>query len=150
MTGAPQNLGVDTFPDPVGHFGAHWQAVRRCRQCGVAGGAALQAVRRCRRLASAPGAARLVLEYVVLDSPRNLSSISIAVLSNYEDNLDTAATTANKSMHFYPNAIYLFFPTIFRMSVSANIRFSAASPLLSFSSFCRIQIDIFSSVVSTD
>ena len=38
MTGAPQNLGVDTFPDPVGHFGAHWQAVRRCRRCGVAGG----------------------------------------------------------------------------------------------------------------
>ena len=21
----PINLGVDTFPDPVGHFGAHWQ-----------------------------------------------------------------------------------------------------------------------------
>ena len=39
----PKNLGVDTFPDPVGHFGAHWQAVRRCR-----------------RWASAPGAARLV------------------------------------------------------------------------------------------
>ena len=111
----------------------------------------LQLVRRCRRLASAPGAARLVLKYVVLDSPRNLSSISIAVLSNYEDNLDTAATTANKSMHFYPNAIYLFsLISIFCMSVSANIRFSAASPLLSFSSFCRIQIDIFSSVVSTD
>ena len=34
----PKNLGVDTFPDPVGHFGAHWrpfwvlQAVRRCRR----------------------------------------------------------------------------------------------------------------------
>ena len=44
MTGAPQNLGVDTFPDPVSHFWAHWrpfwilQAVRRCRRCGVAGG----------------------------------------------------------------------------------------------------------------
>ena len=31
----PKNLGVDTFPDPVGHFGAHWHAVWRC---GVAGG----------------------------------------------------------------------------------------------------------------
>ena len=38
MTGAPNNLGLDPFPDPVGHFGAHWQAVRRCRRCGVAGG----------------------------------------------------------------------------------------------------------------
>ena len=37
LTGAPQNLGVDTFLDPVGHFGAHWHAVRRCRRCGVAG-----------------------------------------------------------------------------------------------------------------
>ena len=40
----PKNLRVDTFPDPVGHFGAPWQpywilhAVRRCRQGGVAGG----------------------------------------------------------------------------------------------------------------
>ena len=34
----PKNLGVDTFPDPFGHFGAHWQAVWRCRLCGVAGG----------------------------------------------------------------------------------------------------------------
>ena len=39
----PKNLGVDTFPDPVRHFGAPWrpfwilQAVRRCRRCGVAG-----------------------------------------------------------------------------------------------------------------
>ena len=24
LTGAPKNLGVDTFPDPVGHFGAPW------------------------------------------------------------------------------------------------------------------------------
>ena len=32
LTGASQNLGVDTFPDPVGHFGAHWQAVRHCRR----------------------------------------------------------------------------------------------------------------------
>ena len=34
----PKNLGVDIFPDPVGHSGAHWrpfyifQAVRRCRR----------------------------------------------------------------------------------------------------------------------
>ena len=34
----PKNLGEDTSPDPVGHFGAQWQAVRRCRRCGVAGG----------------------------------------------------------------------------------------------------------------
>ena len=38
LTGAPQNLAVDTFPDPVGHFGAPWrpywnlQVVRRCRR----------------------------------------------------------------------------------------------------------------------
>ena len=25
LTGAPQNLGVDPFPDPVGHFGAPWR-----------------------------------------------------------------------------------------------------------------------------
>ena len=25
MTGVPKNLGVDTFPDPVGHFGAPWR-----------------------------------------------------------------------------------------------------------------------------
>ena len=39
----PKNLGVDTFPDPVAHFGAPWQpywilqVVRRCRWCSVAG-----------------------------------------------------------------------------------------------------------------
>ena len=43
----PENLGVDTFPDPIGHFGASWWI--------------LQVVRRCRQWASAPGAARLVL-----------------------------------------------------------------------------------------
>jgi len=42
-----QNLGVDTFPDPVGHFGAPVPAI-----LDFAGGAALQA--------SAPFAARLV------------------------------------------------------------------------------------------
>ena len=45
----PKNLGVDTFPDPVGHFGAHW------RQFWI-----LQAVRRSSRWASALDAARLV------------------------------------------------------------------------------------------
>ena len=25
MTGAPKNLGVDHFPDPVGKFGALWR-----------------------------------------------------------------------------------------------------------------------------
>ena len=43
------NLGLDPFPDPVGHFGAPWRPFW-----------ILQAVRRCRRWASAPGAARLV------------------------------------------------------------------------------------------
>ena len=38
LTGVPNNLGLDPFADPVGHFGAHWQAVRHCRRCGVAGG----------------------------------------------------------------------------------------------------------------
>ena len=39
-----RSLWVYTFPDPVSHFGAPWQlfwilqAVRFCRQCGVAGG----------------------------------------------------------------------------------------------------------------
>ena len=49
MTGTPKNLGVDTFPDPLCHFGAPWRPFW-----------ILQAVRRCRRLASAPFAARLV------------------------------------------------------------------------------------------
>ena len=37
MISVPNNCRVDTFPDPVGHFGAHWrpfwilQAVRCCR-----------------------------------------------------------------------------------------------------------------------
>ena len=25
LMGMPKNLGVDLFPDPVGHFGAPWQ-----------------------------------------------------------------------------------------------------------------------------
>ena len=45
----PKNLGVDTFPDPVRHFGAPWRPFW-----------ILQAMRCCRRWASAPFAARLV------------------------------------------------------------------------------------------
>ena len=45
----PKNLEVDTFPDPIRHFGAPWRPFW-----------ILQAVRRCRRWASAPGAARLL------------------------------------------------------------------------------------------
>ena len=45
------NLGLDPFPDPVGHFGAPWWPFW-----------VLQAVRRCRRWASAPFAARLVCQ----------------------------------------------------------------------------------------
>ena len=44
-----KNIGVDTFPDPVRHFGAPWRPFW-----------ILQAVRRCRRWARAPFAARLV------------------------------------------------------------------------------------------
>ena len=47
----PKNLGVDTFPDPVRHFGVPWQPFW-----------ILQAVRRCRRWVSAPFAARLVFQ----------------------------------------------------------------------------------------
>ena len=43
------NLGLDPFPDPVGHFGGPWRPFW-----------ILQAVRRCRRWASAPGVTRLV------------------------------------------------------------------------------------------
>ena len=37
LAGVPKNIGVGTFPDPFGHFGAPWwpfwilQAVRQCR-----------------------------------------------------------------------------------------------------------------------
>ena len=55
LTGTPKNLKVDTFPDPVGHFGAHWRPFW-----------ILQAVRCCRRWASAPGAARLVFVFQFL------------------------------------------------------------------------------------
>ena len=34
----PQNIGVDSFPDTVGHFGAPDGHFRFCRRCGVAGG----------------------------------------------------------------------------------------------------------------
>ena len=49
----PKNLGIDTFPDPISHFGAPWWQFL-----------ILKAVRRCRRWASAPFAARLVLVFV--------------------------------------------------------------------------------------
>ena len=45
----PKNLEIDTFPDPLYHFGAPWRPFW-----------ILQAVRRCRRLVSAPFAARQV------------------------------------------------------------------------------------------
>ena len=51
----PKNLGVHTFPDPVGHFGAH------CRPFWI-----LQAVRHCRRWASAPFAARLIFLWLFI------------------------------------------------------------------------------------
>ena len=50
----PKNLGVNTFPDPIGHFGAPWRPFW-----------IFQAVRHCRQWASAPFTARLVLYYVV-------------------------------------------------------------------------------------
>ena len=36
--GAPKNLGVDTFPDPVGHFGPPSGHLGFCRQCCVEDG----------------------------------------------------------------------------------------------------------------
>ena len=35
--GAPKDLGVDPFPDPISHFWIRWM-VRCCRRCVVAGG----------------------------------------------------------------------------------------------------------------
>ena len=49
----PKNLGVDTFLDPVGHFGSH------CWPFGI-----LQAVRHCRLWASAPFATKLLFGYL--------------------------------------------------------------------------------------
>ena len=46
----PKNLRVETYPEPVGYFGAPWWPYW-----------ILQAVRRCKRWVSAPGAAMLVL-----------------------------------------------------------------------------------------
>ena len=57
---------------------------RRCRWCGVAGGAALQAVRRCRRWASAPGAARLVLN-IRYHIPTNWPRCSCQILQLFID-----------------------------------------------------------------
>ena len=74
LTGTPKNLGVDTFPDPLCHFGAPWRPFW-----------ILQAVRRCRRLASAPFGARLVFFY--LFTPIFILSSEIArsgVLQNSE------------------------------------------------------------------
>ena len=56
----PKNLGVDTFPDPVSHFGAHWRPFW-----------ILQAVRRCRQWASVPGDARLVFICLSSKFPTN-------------------------------------------------------------------------------
>ena len=47
----PKNPGVDTFQDPVGHFGATGGHFEFCRRCGVAGGERVP-----------PGAARLVFQ----------------------------------------------------------------------------------------
>ena len=38
MTGAPKNLGEDTFPDPVDHLGVPSGHFGFCRRCCVAGG----------------------------------------------------------------------------------------------------------------
>ena len=44
LTGAPNNLGLDTFPNPVGHFGAPGGHFGYSGRGGVKGGAALQSV----------------------------------------------------------------------------------------------------------
>jgi len=78
----PENLGVDTFPNPVGHFGAHWRPFW-----------ILQAVRRCRRWASAPFAARLVLLYkkVLIKTSPHCVSLVIWKISYGHISLDKPA-----------------------------------------------------------
>ena len=49
LAGAPKNLGVHPFPDPIGHFGAPWQPFQIFEVLREAGGKVLQAVRCCRR-----------------------------------------------------------------------------------------------------
>ena len=65
MLRIPKTLGVDTFPDPVGHFGAPWRPFW-----------ILQLVRRCRRWASYPAAIRLVSinKYYWLRLPSNTTN----------------------------------------------------------------------------
>ena len=55
LTGAPKNLGLDPFPDPVGHFGAPWRQFWILQYWTPFW--LLQA------WASAPGATRLVFKY---------------------------------------------------------------------------------------
>ena len=77
MTGTPKNLGVDTFPDPLCHFGAPWRPFW-----------ILQAVRRCRRLASAPFAARLVLlRFLHLYHPWGVGVIAFVGVTDTVQNL---------------------------------------------------------------
>ena len=38
LTGVPKNIGVETFPDPVGHYGAPQRPFWFCGRCGIAGG----------------------------------------------------------------------------------------------------------------
>ena len=66
MLRTPKNLGVNTFADPVSHFGAPKQPFW-----------ILQAVRRCRRCASAPFAARLVF---VVEVEAKLGNIAALVV----------------------------------------------------------------------
>ena len=67
----PKNFGVDTFPDPVGHFEAPWRLFL-----------ILQAVWRCRQWESAPGAAMLVFsKYFYLVIYRTFPFINLENLS---------------------------------------------------------------------
>ena len=68
----PKSLGVDTFPDPIRHFGAPWRPFW-----------ILQAVRRCRRWASSPFAARLVFQSCLLIWPNYSASCALYVSARF-------------------------------------------------------------------
>ena len=68
----PKNLGVDTFPDPVGHFGPPWQPFW-----------ILQAVWHCRQWASAPFATRLVFVTFFYGSQCKVQQHTVSIQGRY-------------------------------------------------------------------
>ena len=73
--GTPKNLGVDTFPDPLCHFGPPWRPFW-----------ILQEVRRCRWWASAPGGTSLVffLQFLYFDHNELTYSARIIITIQFE------------------------------------------------------------------